>query len=233
MKTPQELRLFEINAGVGMRMLEAFDHAIAPGVREQDLLAVMTDTLLREGGEYLISRACVSGPNTNPWNLEATDREIDPGDLVFVDTDAVGVEGYFIDVSRTFLCGDVEATHAQREAYRAAHDWMQAAIAELRPGLTMRQYAERVPALPEKFRPQRYEVLAHQAGLEDEGPSVAYAEDPQPNGDRVLKEHSVICLEAYVGEVGARDGVKLEDQLVLTADGARALIPYPYCDALL
>jgi Xaa-Pro aminopeptidase len=232
-KTPQELLLFDVNAGIGMRMLERFEHAIAPGVREQDLLAAMTDTLLREGGEYLISRACVSGPNTNPWNLEATDRAVEPGDLVFVDTDAVGYEGYFIDVSRTFLCGDVEATPAQREAYRVAHDWMQIAIGELRPGLTMREYAERVPSLPEKYRPQRYEVLAHQAGLEDEGPSVAYAEDPQPNGDRVLKEHSVICLEAYVGEVGARDGVKLEDQLVLTADGARLLIPYPYCDRLL
>jgi Xaa-Pro aminopeptidase len=232
-KTPQELRLFDANAGVGMRMLEAFDHAVAPGVREQDLLAVMTDTLLREGGEYMISRACVSGPNTNPWNLEATDRAIDPGDLVFVDTDAVGIEGYFIDVSRTFLCGEVEATPAQRDAYRAAHDWMQAAIAELRPGLTMREYAERVPSLPERYRPQRYEVLAHQAGLEDEGPSIAYPEDPQPNAERVLKEHSVVCLEAYVGEVGARDGVKLEDQLVLTAEGARVLIPYPYCDRLL
>ena len=90
-----------------------------------------------------------------------------------------------------------------------------------------------VAALPEKYRAQRYEVLAHQAGLEDEGPSVAYPEDPQPNGDRVLKEHSVICLEAYMGEVGGRDGVKLEDQLVLTADGARVLIPYPYCEPLL
>jgi Xaa-Pro aminopeptidase len=232
-KTEHELRLFDVNAQVGMRMLEAFDLAVAPGVRERDLLAVMTDTLLREGGEYLISRACVSGPNTNPWNLEATDRAAEAGDLVFVDTDAVGIEGYFIDVSRTFLCGEVEATAAQREAYRVAHDWMQAAIGELRPGLTMREYAERVPVLPEKYRPQRYEVLAHQAGLEDEGPSVAYPEDPQPNGDRILKEHSVICLEAYVGEVGARDGVKLEDQLVLTGSGARVLIPYPYCDRLL
>lgn len=232
-KTPQELRLFEVNAAIGMRMLQRFETEIAPGVRERDLLAAMTDTLLREGGEYLISRACVSGPNTNPWNLEATDRAVESGDLVFVDTDAVGYEGYFIDVSRTFLCGDVDATPAQREAYRAAHDWMRAGIAELRPGLTMREYAGRVPALPEKYRAQRYEVLAHQAGLEDEGPSVAYAEDPQPNGDRVLKEHSVICLEAYVGEVGGRDGVKLEEQLVLTADGARVLIPYPYCEPLL
>ena len=110
---------------------------------------------------------------------------------------------------------------------------MQAAIAELRPGLTMREYAERVPALPEKFRPQRYEVLAHQAGLEDEGRASPTPRTHSPNGDRVLKKHSVICLEAYVGEVGAPDGVKLEDQLVLTADGARVLIPYPYCDRLL
>jgi Xaa-Pro dipeptidase len=232
-KTPQEIGLFEVNAGIGMKMLASFEAAIDPGTREQELLAVLTDTLLREGGEYLISRACVSGPNTNPWNLEAADRVVESGDLVFVDTDAVGYEGYFIDVSRTFLCGDVEATPAQREAYRAAHEWMQGAIEQLRPGPTMREFAERAPVLPEKFRPQRYEVLAHQAGLEDEGPSIAYAEDPQPNGDRVLKENSVICLEAYVGEVGGRDGVKLEDQLLLTRDGARTLIPYPYCERLL
>ena len=110
--------LFDVNAGVGMRMLERFEQEMAPGVREQDLLAAMTDTLLLEGGEYLISRACVSGPNTNPWNLEASDRAVEVGDLVFVDTDAVGVEGYFIDVSRTFLCGDVAAT--RRSARRTA-----------------------------------------------------------------------------------------------------------------
>ena len=49
----------------------------------------------------------MSGPNTNPWNLEAGARVMEAGDLVFVDTDAVGIEGYFADVSRTFLVGDV------------------------------------------------------------------------------------------------------------------------------
>ena len=49
----------------------------------------------------------------------------------------------------------------------------------------------------------------------------------------MLKENSVICLEAYVGEAGGRQGVKLEDQLLLTFDGARTLIPYPYCERLL
>jgi Xaa-Pro aminopeptidase len=74
--------------------------------------------------------------------------------------------------------------------------------------------------------------MLHSAGLEDEGPSVAYPGDPQPNPGRVLEEGMVVCLEVYTGEVGARDGVKLEDQLVLTADGSRNLIPYPFAEAL-
>src|SRR5262245_30320155 len=104
-KTPEEIRIMEHNAAIGMKMLAAFERAIEPGVRERELLAVITDILLREGGEYLITRACVSGPRTNPWNLEAGDRALEAGDLVFVDTDAIGYEGYFIDVSRTLLCG--------------------------------------------------------------------------------------------------------------------------------
>jgi Xaa-Pro aminopeptidase len=75
--------------------------------------------------------------------------------------------------------------------------------------------------------------MLHSAGLEDEGPSVAYPGDPQPNADRLLEAGMVVCLEVYTGEVGARDGVKLEDQLVVTPAGARVLVPYPYCDALL
>ena len=80
---------------------------------------------------------------------------------------------------------------------------------------------------------QRYEVMIHSIGLEEESPSVAYLEDPQPNGDRVLRENMVLVAELYCGEVGAREGVKLGDQLVLTSSGVRDLVPYPYCEALL
>ena len=232
-KTPDELRLFDVNAAIGTAMLAAFEHSIAPGVRERDLLAAITEELVRRGGEYLISRACVSGPNTNPWNLEASDRTLERGDLVFVDTDAYGVEGYLIDVSRTFLCGEATASPVQRDAYGAAHAWLVEAAQLVAPGITMREFAERAPRLPERFLAQRYEVMLHGAGLEDEAPSVAYPEDPQPNPDRQLEEGMVVCLETYTGEVGARDGVKLEDQLVVTSTGARVLIPYPYCEELL
>jgi Xaa-Pro aminopeptidase len=233
-KTPQELRVFEVNAELGMRLMSAVEAAVGPGVREIDILAEMTDTLLRNGGEYLITRAVVSGPNTNPWNLEATDRAIRSGELVFVDTDAFGWEGYFVDLSRTFLCGDVEPTPAQRGTYRAAHDWLAAARDALRPGITFREYAALVPDLPERYRARRYEALSHAAGLDDEGPSAAFADDPHPpNPDREVRPGMVLCLEAYFGAEDEPEGVKLEDQVEVTADGCRVQIPYPFSEALL
>ena len=78
-KTPEELALLRHNGALACTMLERFERAVAPGVRELDLLAELTDELLRGGGEYLITRACVSGPNTNPWNLEAGNRPLRPG----------------------------------------------------------------------------------------------------------------------------------------------------------
>jgi Xaa-Pro aminopeptidase len=232
-KTPEEIGLIEANADVGVGMLSAFEEALRPGIRERELLSIITDVILRRGGEYLISRACVSGPNTNPWNLEATDRPVETDDLVFVDTDAYGIEGYLIDVSRTFLCGEGTGNDRQRDAYRAAHAWLMGARELVVPGITTQEFARRAPRLPEEYLAQRYEVMVHSAGLEDEGPSVAYPEDPQPNPDRVLREGMVLCLEVYAGEVGGRDGVKLEDQVLVTGEGSRTLIPYSYCEALL
>jgi Xaa-Pro dipeptidase len=233
-KTPQELKVFEVNAELGMRLMGAVEAAVRPGVREIDILAEMTDVLLRDGGEYLITRAVVSGPNTNPWNLEATERAVREGELVFVDTDAFGWEGYYVDLSRTFLCGDVEPTPAQLGTYRAAHDWLAAARDALRPGITFREYAERVPDLPERYRARRYEALSHSAGLDDEGPSAAFADDPHPpNPDRVIKPGMVLCLEAYFGAEDEPEGVKLEDQVEVTETGCRVQIPYPFSDVLL
>ena len=105
-KTAQEIELCKINGAIGDAMLAAFEAAIRPGVREYELLAVLADTLLRHQGETVFSRLVASGTNTNPWLREASDKIVMPGDVVAVDTDANGYEGYVIDVSRTFLCGD-------------------------------------------------------------------------------------------------------------------------------
>ncbi len=232
-KTSEEVHLLEINGEILMRMLADFEAAIAPGIRERELLAVLANRLLREGGEHLATSTVCSGPNTNPWRSEATERVVERGDLVYVDTDAVGVEGFFFCVSRTFLCGDVAPTRAQLDAYRASNEWLLAMRELVRPGVTCAELAAEAPSLPEKYMPQRYECMIHGIGLEEESPSVTYPIDPQWNPDRVIEENMALVVELYAGEVGGRDGVKLGDQILVTANGTKVLVPYPYCDALL
>ena len=235
-KTPEEVALMALNGAIGDAMLAEFEAAIRPGIREYELLAVLSDALFRRQGEGLFTRLVASGTNTNPWLTEATDKEVMPGDLVGVDTDANGLEGYVIDVSRTFLCGDV-ATPEQKEAYRVAYDCVQGMLDLVRPGIAFEDFARKAPRLPDAYIAQRYPTMAHQAGLEDEGPGIPYADDDRgPRRimpKRELKENMVLCLECYAGKVGASFGVKLEEQVLVTADGVRSIGAYPYDDTLL
>jgi Xaa-Pro aminopeptidase len=230
-KTPEEIDLFRLNGRIGAEMLAEFEAAIRPGIREFELLAVLGNALLKRHGEFLFTRLVASGQNTNPWMSEAHDKVVEEGDLVGVDTDANGYEGYVVDVSRTFLCGD-EALPGQKEAYRVAHDCVTGMFELVRPGLTFEEFADAAPALPEAYQAQRYPVMVHQAGLEDEGPGIPYPEDEGESRrlmpEREIRENMVLCLECYAGEVGAPFGVKLEDQVVVVKDGAELLCEYPF-----
>jgi Xaa-Pro aminopeptidase len=235
-KTPEEIELMKINGGIGDAILAEFEAAIRPGIREYELLAVLGHALLQRHGEFLFTRLIASGTNSNPWMSEAHDKIVVPGDLVGVDTDANGYEGYVIDVSRTFHCGDAPSAE-QKEAYRVAYDCVTGMVDLVRPGLTFEEFAHKAPALPEAYKAQRYGAMAHQAGLEDEGPGIPYPDDDRgPRRimpQRELKENMVLCLECYAGKVGAPFGVKLEDQVVVTATGAELLCTYPYDAKLL
>ena len=232
-KTPQELVLLDVNASMVMEMLAAFEKAVAPGVSERELLAVMSDVMIRGGGEYLATTTVCSGPNTNPWRAEATDRRLASGDLVYVDTDTVGIEGMFFCVSRTFPVGDADPLPEQRDAYRASHDWLQAMEALVRPGISCGELASLAPLIPERFLAQRYECMVHGIGLEEENPSVCHPQDGQPNADTAIEEDMALVVELYAGEVGAGHGVKLGDQIVVTSNGCRVLCPFPFSAPLL
>lgn len=231
-KTAQEIRLLDVNAAIVMAMLAAFEAAIAPGISERELLAVMTDVMLRGGGEYLATTTVCSGPNTNPWRAEATDRRLEPGDLVYVDTDTVGLEGMFFCVSRTFPVAGPTLPE-QREAYRASYDWLQAMQGLVRPGISCAELAALAPPIPARFVEQRYECMIHGVGLEEENPSVCHPQDRQSNAETVIEEHMALVVELYAGEVGSAHGVKLGDQIVVTPDGCRVLCPYPFSAPLL
>ena len=235
-KTPEEVQLMILNGVIGDAMMADFEAAIAPGVREHELLAVLNDSLFRHHGEFMFTRLVASGTNTNPWMSEAHDKIVQPGDLVGIDTDANGYEGYVIDFSRTFLCGD-EATEGQKEAYRIAYDCVNGMRELMKPGMSFEEFSRKAPQLPEAYRAGRYGVMCHQAGLEDEGPGIPYLyEDSRVTKkplDREIQENMVFCLECYAGKDGAPYGVKLEDQVLVTKDGALPLCTYPFDKKLL
>ncbi len=228
-KTPEEVQLMILNCAIADTMFADFEAAIHPGVREYELLAVLSDTLLRNHGEFIFTRLVASGTNTNPWMSEAHDKLVQPGDLVGIDTDANGYEGYVLDVSRTFLCGD-EGTPGQKEAYRIAYDCVNGMRELMKPGMTFEEFSRAAPKLPEGYVNGRYSTMVHQAGLEDEGPGIPYPQDLREDspGGRTIRENMVFCLECYAGKDGAPYGVKLEDQVLVTEDGAVALNTYPF-----
>jgi Xaa-Pro dipeptidase len=232
-KTPQEIALMRETGALIVDMLTVFEDSIQPGTRECDLLAILSDVMLRGGGEYLATNTVCSGPNANPWRAEATDRELRPGELVFVDTDTVGIGGYFFCVSRTFPVPGATPAQAYRDTYKAAHDWLEEIKALVRPGATCGELAAEAPALPERWLPQRYECILHGIGLEEESPSVCYPGDLQSNPDRVIERDMTLVVELYAGERGGDHGVKLGDEVLVTDGGIEVLAPYRFSSALL
>ena len=231
-KTPWEVALMRLNGRIGCEMLAEFENAIRPGVREFELLAVLSDALLRRRGVVVFTRLVSSGQNTNPWGAEASDKIVQSGELVALDTDANGYEGYVIDVSRTFLCGRKPTTE-QKELYRVAYDCITAMREAVRPGISYAEFARSVPALPNEYMTQCYGCMVHGAGLQNEGPVIHNPGGGQNPEDECLQENMVMCLEAYVGRVGGTCGVKLEDQVLVAKSGAEILVDYPYDTLLL
>ena len=76
--------------------------------------------------------------------------------------------------------------------------------------------------VPEEFREQAYPCLIHAVGMCDEYPRINYRfRGPTPY-DGVIEAGMVLCVESYMGAVGERDGVKLEEQVLVTGDGVEA-----------
>ena len=107
-------------------------------------------------------------------------------------------------------------------------------MALLRPGLTFRELTFGGNQLDAKYRKLQYGVKYHGVGLCDEYPAIYYPEDWESSGyDGVLQPGMCLCVEAYIGEEGGREGVKLEDQVVITESGYELLSHFPFDPRLL
>jgi Xaa-Pro dipeptidase len=227
-KSPDEIlamRRAIVSCEAAMGEMEA---TLKPGISENELWAELHRGNIARGGEWIETRLLSSGPRTNPWFQECSSRLIEAGDLVAFDTDLIGPYGFCADLSRTWLCGDGEPSEEQRDLFRIAAEQIARNTELMKPGISFRDLVERSKIPPPDCFPARYGVLYHGVGLADEYPTLPHAADwTDDTPDGVLEPGMVLCVESYIGRLGGREGVKIEEQVLITDTGNRQLSSYP------
>ena len=187
---------------------------------EEELWSYLYKTNIENGGEWIETRLLTSGPRTNPWFQECNNRIIQKGDLVAFDTDMVGPYGYCADISRTFVEGG-KLNEEQKKLHDLAYENIKYNEELIKPGVSFREFAEKAWRLPDNCFDNHYPCQVHGVGMCDEWPFIPYPDKDYSNGDYtgVFEENMVICVESYIGEVGGKQGVKLENQYLVTNNG--------------
>jgi len=226
-KTEDEIELLKLSAMMVDAAYDKVVRAIRPGLRENDLVAIVNSTLYSMGADEVENVNVESGPRTNPHHHDFSDRAIRPGDIVFLDI-SNSFNGYRTCYYRTFVCG--KPTQEQKDLYRDCLDWLQASIKTVRPGITTADIAKCWPGPEVLGAKTEQEVLANQWGhgiglglWELPCISRAFSLDyPYP-----IKENMVFALETYAGPRGGKYGVRIEEEVVVTAAGHEVITKYP------
>ena len=141
-KSIDELTLLNMAAAMVDGVYHDIAEALKPGVRESEIVALATTRLYEMGSDCVEAINAISGERCSPHPHNFTDRLIRPGDQAFFDV-IQSYMGYRTCYYRTFNVG--RATPAQRTAYRKAREWMDKAIACLKPGVSSDEVARALP----------------------------------------------------------------------------------------
>ena len=219
-KSAEEIKAMRRSMAACLDALADTRAALKHGMTELELWGIFWEAAVRRGSEWVETCLLTAGPRTNPWFQECSGYAIQAGDIVAFDTDLVGPYGYCADISRTWVCGDDRGDDEQRALYAIANEQVLHNLDLLKPGLSFREFVEKARLLPEECLPRRYSILVHGVGLCDEWPAIPYPQDFERSGyDGVFQPGMVVCVESYTGRVGGREGVKLEEQALITETG--------------
>ena len=192
---------------------------------EDELWALLHKTNIENGGEWVEGRILSSGPRTNPWMQESSNRIIQQNEIVSFDTDMVGPYGYCADISRTFVEGH-KFNSEQKKLYEMAIDQINHNSNLIRAGMSFKEFVKKSWVLPEPYYGNRYSCMVHGIGLCDEWPMIRYPTDGgQQKGQ--FEKNMTITVESYIGEVGGKEGVKLEQQYLVKENGLELLSRHP------
>ncbi len=235
-KSAEELAVLEEATAIAEAVTATAVAHVAAGVRECEVAAEAVRTLYRLGGEYphVTTPFVASGERMSPPTRLATDKLIREGDLVFIDIGAMW-NGYFGDIGRTVVCGTPSAE--QCRIYRTVWEALQAGIDAMRPGVTNVAVAAAIRGRAEHHGLAEHFLslfIGHGIGCGSNEPPYV-GEDIPGAAAVVLEPGMVFALEPliWVPGVAGGGGVRLEDMVVVTGDGARRMSRSPYCEALL
>ena len=223
-KSAEEIKAMRIAMAACDDGLARMRNGWVSGMTEVEMWAMLHQANVEWEGEWINARYLVSGQRTNPWSQEATLKAIEPDEVVGCDSDLIGPYGYAADISRSWIVSG-QPTDRHRRLYALSYEHVQANIELCRDGVSFLDLMERNYRLPQGLSEQMFSSYAHGIGLENEWPIIKYAHKPDLKGgygggyDGVLRKGMTICIESYVGEVGGPDGIKLEEQILIT-DGA-------------
>ena len=228
-KAPLEVSYMREAARRTVAAVRDMEAALRPGMTEMEVWSRFVGGLIARHGEFVATRLFASGPNTFPYFKECGTRVIEDGDLVCIDTDAVSFESYQTDFSRTFLAGDRPAGAEQRMLYRRAYEQLRHNVALIGPGVTFESVARNAWVVPEEHRSSRYSCIGHGIGMIGEYPNLPFHTPGMPYPlDDAFEPGMVFCVESYIGSAEGVQGVKLEDQLLITETGVEIMNDYPF-----
>ncbi|WP_017616275.1 M24 family metallopeptidase [Nocardiopsis salina] len=233
-KSDEEMKCVRASLRATERGVAALRAAIEPGLTEAELWSVLHGSVIAQDGDYIETRLLNAGQRTNPWFQETSRNVIGRDELIALDTDVVGCFGYYSDFSRSFHSGPNAPSEAQKTLYKVAHEQLQHNVSILRPGMSFRDYARQAWDIPDQYYANRYYLSAHGCGMTGEYPYLYHEGDfPDAGYDGEITPGMVICVESYIGLHGGDEGVKLEDQVLVTDTGVEVLSRFPFEEGLL
>lgn len=200
---------------------------LRPGVRENECVGLVSKVLYDLGSEYVEGVNAISGERCSPHPHVYSDRLLRPGDPAFFDILHSHL-GYRTCYYRTFAVGS--ASRAQRDAYTRCREFIDMAIAEVKPGATT---ADVVSVWP---RADGFGFADEEAafGLQyGHGVGLSIWEKPifsrlvSLDHPEVLEEGMVFALETYWPASDGWSAARIEEEMVVTADGCEVITRFP------
>jgi Xaa-Pro dipeptidase len=226
-KSPDEIMLLSTAAAMVDGVYQDIAEALKPGVRENEIVGLANKRLYEMGSDDVEAINAVSGERCNPHPHNFSDRLIRPGDQAYFDI-IQSFNGYRTCYYRTFAVG--RSSQSQRDAYKQAREWIDAAIDMVRPGTTTDQIATLWPRATDFGFGSEMEAFGLQFG---HGLGLGLHERPiisrlnSLENPIELQEGMVFALETYCPASDGQSAARIEEEVVVTADGCALLTLFP------